>query len=392
MRRTPYDQRAAGRERAMKPITALRRSLVWPMLRKEFTQLRRDRLTFGMMFGIPLMQIVIFGYLVRTEVRNIPLAVLDDARSTESRELVQRLVNTHNFEVAGQIASRSDVDATLARGKVKAVIIIPPEFSRDIARGTLAQAQLVVDASDPLTASSAISGAATASLATQAALAGASPSRSAPFALAIRPRYNPALRDAVNIVPGLIGVILTITLVMIMSLSLVRERERGTLEQLIVTPISKTAVILGKLLPFLAIGFVQVTVVLIIARYVFTVPMMGSLPLLYLFAFLFMLGMLALGIFMSTLAKTQTQALQMALLIIMPSILLSGFMFPLAAMPRAARYAGELLPVTHFLTALRGIMLKGAGLVDLWREAVILVVVSVVLITLSVRRFAKTLE
>jgi len=269
---------------------------------------------------------------------------------------------------------------------------VPPEFSRDIARGTPASAQLVIDASDPLTASSAISGAATAALATQAALSGLAGARAAPFTLSIRPRYNPALRDAVNIVPGLIGVILTITLVMIMSLSLVRERERGTLEQLIVTPISKTAVILGKILPFLGIGFVQVTVVLIAARVIFRVPSEGSLLLLYVFALLFMLGMLALGIFMSTLARTQTQALQLSLLVMLPSILLSGFMFPLAAMPRVARIAGALLPVTHFLTALRGILLKGSGIAALWPQALILTAVALVLITLSIRRFAKTLE
>jgi ABC-2 type transport system permease protein len=372
--------------------TRLRRSLVWPMLRKEFTQLKRDRLTFALMLGVPLFQIVVFGYLVRTEVRDIPMAVLDDARTTESRDLAQRLVNTHNFQIAGQLAKRSEVDATLAKGTVKAVLIVPPEFSRDIARGESASAQLVIDASDPLTASSAISGAATASLATQAALAGGGAARTAPFTLAIRPRYNPALRDAVNIVPGLIGVILTITLVMIMSLSLVRERERGTLEQLIVTPISKTAVIVGKILPFLLIGFVQVSVVLVVARYLFSVPMEGSVVLLYFFAFLFMLGMLALGIFMSTLAKTQTQALQMALFVMIPSFLLSGFMFPLAAMPTAARIAGSLLPVTHFLTALRAILLKGAGFQALWREAAILSAVAFVLIALSVKRFAKTLE
>ena len=226
----------------------------------------------------------------------------------------------------------------------------------------------------------------------QVALAGATGTRAAPFTLAIRPRYNPALRDAVNIVPGLIGVILTITLVMIMSLSLVRERERGTLEQLIVTPISKTAVILGKILPFLGIGFVQVTVVLIAARVIFQVPSEGSLLLLYFFALLFMVGMLALGIFMSTLARTQTQALQLALLVMLPSILLSGFMFPLAAMPRVARIAGSLLPVTHFLVALRGILLKGAGIGALWPQALILTAVALVLITLSIRRFAKTLE
>ena len=376
----------------MNPLTGVRRSLVWPMLRKEFTQLRRDRLTFGMILGIPLLQLVVFGFLVRTEVRNIPLAVVDDARTTESRELIQRLLNTHNFTFVGQLASRDEIDGALQGGKANAVLVVPPEFSRDIARGTPASAQLVLDASDPLTASSAISGAATAALATQAALGGPTGARSAPFSLAIRPRYNPALRDAVNIVPGLIGVILTITLVMIMSLSLVRERERGTLEQLIVTPISKTAVILGKILPFLGIGFVQVTVVLIAARVIFQVPSEGSLLLLYFFALLFMVGMLALGIFMSTLARTQTQALQLALLVMLPSILLSGFMFPLAAMPRIARIAGSLLPVTHFLTALRGILLKGAGMSALWPQALILTAVALVLITLSIRRFAKTLE
>ena len=376
----------------MNPLTSLRRSLVWPMLRKEFTQLRRDRLTFGMMLGIPLLQIVVFGFLVRTEVRDIPLAVVDDARTTESRELLRRLLNTHNFKFVGQLASRDEIEAVLQRGTASAVLVVPPEFSRDIARGTPASAQLVIDASDPLTASSAISGAATAALATQAALSGLAGARAAPFTLSIRPRYNPALRDAVNIVPGLIGVILTITLVMIMSLSLVRERERGTLEQLIVTPISKTAVILGKILPFLGIGFVQVTVVLIAARVIFRVPSEGSLLLLYVFALLFMLGMLALGIFMSTLARTQTQALQLSLLVMLPSILLSGFMFPLAAMPRVARIAGALLPVTHFLTALRGILLKGSGIAALWPQALILTAVALVLITLSIRRFAKTLE
>jgi ABC-type multidrug transport system permease subunit len=376
----------------MNPLTSLHRSLVWPMLRKEFTQLRRDRLTFGMMLGIPLLQIVVFGFLVRTEVRDIPLAVVDDARTTESRELLRRLLNTHNFKFVGQLASRDEIEAVLRRGKASAVLVVPPEFSRDIARGTPASAQLVIDASDPLTASSAISGAATAALATQAALTGLAGARAAPFTLSIRPRYNPALRDAVNIVPGLIGVILTITLVMIMSLSLVRERERGTLEQLIVTPISKTAVILGKILPFLGIGFVQVTVVLIAARVIFRVPSEGSLLLLYVFALLFMLGMLALGIFMSTLARTQTQALQLSLLVMLPSILLSGFMFPLAAMPRVARIAGSLLPVTHFLTALRGILLKGSGIAALWPQALILTAVALVLITLSIRRFAKTLE
>lgn len=369
----------------------LRRSLVWPMLWKEFVQLRRDRLTLAMMLGIPTMQIVIFGLLVRTDVRHVPTVVLDESRTAESRALVAALVNTRYFAVVRPVANRRELDAEIARGAARAALVIPPDYARDLKRGRTATAQVVIDASDPLTARAAIAGAAATATAASLAAAHAAPAAPA-IDVRIRPRYNPALRDAVNIVPGLVGVILTITLVMVMSLALVRERERGTLEQLIVSPIGKTSVIVGKILPFLLIGFVQVTVVLLLGRWLLDVPVRGSLALLYALTLLFMLGMLALGLLMSTFARTQTQALQMALFIIIPSFLLSGFMFPLAAMPAPAQWLGVALPVTHFLTALRAILLKGAGVEALWREALLLAGMAALLLTLSVRRFAKTLE
>ena len=210
--------------------------------------------------------------------------------------------------------------------------------------------------------------------------------------LRVRPRYNPSLRDAVFIVPGLIGVVLTITLVLVTAMSLVKEREQGTLEQLIVTPISRQTVIVGKIAPFVIIGLVQTTVVLVLGKLIFDIPFRGSLVLLYACTLAFMIAMLGLGILMSTVARTQGQALQMGMLILFPSILLSGFIFPLAAMPLVARVAGMLFPVTHYLTILRGILLKGVGLDALWPSALTLVVFAVALVTLSVTRFAKTLE
>ena len=362
---------------------------LWPMLWKELVQLRRDRFTLAMMLGIPAIQLVLFGYAIQTEVRHLATVVLDESRTPESRRLIEVLRNTGNFDIVEQVRSRTELADRIETGRASAGLVIPPRFMRDIERGATGQAQIIVDAADPLASSAALSGAALAGSARAAELSGGRRPR---LEVRVRPWYNPGLRSAVYIVPGIIGVLLSLTLVLITSMSIVRERERGTLEQLIVTPISKTAVILGKILPFLGIGFVQVTVVLIAARVIFRVPSEGSLLLLYVFALLFMLGMLALGIFMSTLARTQTQALQLSLLVMLPSILLSGFMFPLAAMPRVARIAGSLLPVPHFLTALRGILLKGSGIAALWPQALILTAVALVLITLSIRRFAKTLE
>ena len=374
----------------MTPFRAVRDLLVWTMLWKEFLQLSRDRLTFAMILGIPTMQIIIFGFLVQTQVRHLPTVVWDQSRTTASRELAQRLENTQNFTITGQVASSTELDQAIASGQAQAALVIPVEYAKDLKRGRTASAQLIIDAQDPMTATSAIAGGQAASLATATALRPTAPPP--PVDLRVRPRYNPALRDAVFIVPGLIGVVLTITLVLVTAMSLVKEREQGTLEQLIVTPISRQTVIVGKIAPFVIIGLVQTTVVLVLGKLIFDIPFRGSLVLLYVCTLAFMIAMLGLGILMSTVARTQGQALQMGMLILFPSILLSGFIFPLAAMPLVARVAGMIFPVTHYLTILRGILLKGVGLDALWPSALTLVVFAVALVTLSVTRFAKTLE
>jgi ABC-2 type transport system permease protein len=249
----------------------------------------------------------------------------------------------------------------------------------------------VVDAADPLASSAAISGAGLAGAVRSQALAatrGVTPA----IEVRVRPWYNPTLRSAVYIVPGIIGVLLSVTMIIVASISLVRERERGTLEQLIVTPISKSGLMMGKILPFLLVGYVQITVILILGRILFNVPIRGSVPTLYLIALPFVLASVAIGLFVSTLVQNQAQAMQLGFLFLLPNILLSGFMFPREAMPEPAQWLGAALPLTYFLRVMRGILLRGVGLESLWREALVLVGFSVGLIALSVRRFRKTVE
>ena len=249
----------------------------WAMLRKEFIQMRRDKFTLGMMVGTPVIQLAMFGYAIQTEVRHLPTVVLDQSQSPESRRFVQAMINTGNFDLAGTVRDRGEMEAVIARGDAKAGIVIPPDFERDIKRGKTATAQIVVDAADPLASSAAISGAGLAGAVRSQALA-ASRGVTSAIEVRVRPWYNPTLRSAVYIVPGIIGVLLSMTMIIVASISLVRERERGTLEQLIVTPISKTELIVGKLLPFLLVGYVQITIILILGRVLFNVPIRGSLP------------------------------------------------------------------------------------------------------------------
>ena len=363
----------------------------WAMLRKEFIQMRRDRLTLAMMIGIPTIQLAMFGYAIQTEVRHLPTVLLDESRSPESRRLVQAMLNTGNFDLAGTVADRVELAAVIGRGDAKAGIVIPPGFEHDLKRGRVARAQIVVDAADPLASSAAISGAALAGAVRSQALASAR-GLAAPIEIRVRPWYNPAGRSAVYIVPGIIGVLLSMTMIVIASIAIVRERERGTLEQLVVTPIDKTSLMLGKILPFLLVGYVQITVILLLGRLLFDVPVLGSLPTLYLVALPFVVASLAVGLFISTLVENQAQAMQLGFMFLLPNILLSGFMFPREAMPAPAQWIGAALPLTYFLRVLRGILLKGTGLEAFWRESVVLVGFSVVLIAMSVRRFRKTVE
>lgn len=365
---------------------------LWPMLWKELVQLRRDRFTLAMMLGIPAIQLVLFGYAIQTEVRHLPTVVLDESRTPESRELIAVLRNTGNFDITESVASRADLADRIERGVARAGLVIPPDYMRDIKRGRPAVAQVIVDAADPMASSSALAGAVQAGAARSNAIARMRGAGPPPVQLRVRPWYNPGMRSPVYIVPGIIGVLLSLTMVLITSMAIVRERERGTLEQLIVTPIDKTSLMLGKMIPFLFIGFVQMTVILILGRLLFDVPVRGSLPLLYAMSFAFIVASLALGLLMSTLVRSQVQAMQLGFLFLLPNILLSGFMFPREAMPLPARWLGSALPLTYFLEILRGILLKGVGFGHLWQEGLILVLFAVVLVTLGVNRFSKTIE
>ena len=372
-------------------FASVRTSLLWPMLWKEFVQMRRDRFTLGMLVGIPAIQLLLFGFAIRMEVRHLPAVVLDESRSAESRALTQAMLNTGNFDLVGPVADRDEMQRAIARGDARAAIVIPPDFETDLKRRRAATAQVIIDAADPLASQAAISAAALASAARNAALAPTT-ARPARLEVRVRPWYNPALESSIYIVPGVAGLILTLTLSAITSMSIVRERERGTLEQLIVTPVTRSGLMLGKILPFALVGYIQITVILLLGRFVFDVPVRGSILLLYAATAPFILASLALGLFISTAVKTQIQAMQLSFLFILPSVLLSGFMFPREAMPTAAQWLGGAIPLTYFLRILRGVLLKGTGIDAIWRETLALCAFAIVLVVLSTMRFRKSLD
>jgi ABC-2 type transport system permease protein len=362
------------------------------MLWKEVAQLRRDRFTVAMMVGIPALQLVLFGYAIQMEVRHQKLVVLDLAQTQESRLLAQALVNTRTFDFAGVVHSRAELEQHLASGSARAGIVIPHRFTRDLVRGRGAEAQFVVDASDPLAANGAIAAAGQAALVRSQKIVAASRRGAPPVSIAIRPLYNPAVRTAVFIVPGIIGVLLSLTMVLIASMAVVRERERGTLEQLVVTPIGKSSIMLGKMVPYLLMGYIQIFVILGLGGLLFHVPFRGSLLLLLLLSLPFILASLGVGMLMSTMVRTQAQAIQLGFFYMLPNILMSGFMFPIDAMPKVAQWIAALMPLTYFLEVLRGILLKGVGLTTLWPQALVLLGFTVLLVTAAMVRFRKGLE
>ena len=371
-------------------LETIRQSPLWPMLWKELVQMRRDRFTLGMLVGIPAIQLLLFGFAIRMEVRHLPAVVLDESQTTESRALTQAMMNTGNFDFVGPVANRTEMERVIERGEARAAVVIPPDFETDLKRRRIATAQVIIDAADPLASQAAIAAAALASATRNAALTPPS-ARAGRLEVRVRPWYNPALESAIYIVPGVAGLILTLTLSAITSMSIVRERERGTLEQLIVTPVTRAGLMLGKILPFMLVGYVQITVILLLGHFVFDVPVRGSTLLLYATTAPFILASLSLGLFISTAVKTQIQAMQLSFLVILPSVLLSGFMFPREAMPVAAQWIGNAIPLTYFLRILRGILLKGAGIDAIWKDVLVLCGFAVVLITLSATRFRKSL-
>jgi ABC-2 type transport system permease protein len=364
---------------------------------KELLQLYRDRLTLGMMVVFPLMQLLLFGYAINTDVRHMPTVIYDQDRSAQSRDLARSLQATGYYDVLGNLENYEQIADALRAGRARVAIVIPARFASDLTRGRRTTVQLIVDGSDPQTVASATNTAASLVAARSSELVIARLAQTGlvseqPLELVPNTWYNPDLRTAVYVVPGVIGVILTMTMVMLTAMAIARERERGTLEQLIVSPVRPIELIVGKIMPYVVIGYVQMTVILLAGALVFRVPLVGSAPLLYGLAFLFISANLALGLFFSTLAKTQQQAMQMSFFFLLPNILLSGFMFPYEGMPRPAQWLAQLLPLTHFLRIVRGITLKGSGFADLLPDLVWLVSILGVLVLLASVRFTKKLS
>jgi ABC-2 type transport system permease protein len=353
---------------------------------KEMRQLRRDKLTFAMIIGIPTMQLLLFGFAINMDVRHLDAAVLDQANTAHSRELLAQLGNTEVIRVAYHAHSPEEVQELMRGGKISAAVVIPADFEARLERGDRPPMQLMVDGSDQVVQQAARQ------LAIYPLQGLKDPNFKPAMGAEIVNFYNPERRASVNTVPGLIGVILTMTMVLFTAMALVRERERGNLEMLIATPVSPWELTLGKVLPFVMIGLVQVTVVLTLGHLIFAVPVRGHLFDVYVAAFVFILASLSLGVFLSTLAKSQFQAMQLAFFTFLPQILLSGFMFPFAGMPKAAQYLSEILPLTHFIRLIRGIALRGASVWELWHELAILAVFTFVVLGIAVTRVNKRLD
>jgi ABC-2 type transport system permease protein len=363
---------------------------------KEFVQMKRDRLTFAMMVGIPVLQLLLFGYAINSDPKNLPTAILSYEATDFTRSLTAALQNTGYYRIVAFAHSPAEVDRLLDGGEVLFALTIPPGFSRALARGDRPAVLMEADASDPVAAGNALAALDTLSrraldhdLKGPLAALRASPP---PFELRIHRRYNPEGLTSYNIVPGLVGTILTMTMVIMTALAVTRERERGTMENLLAMPVTPIEVMIGKLLPFVGVGCLQVVVIIGAARLLFAVPMQGSTLALSLGLLIFIAANLAMGFLFSTLARNQLQALQMSFFVFLPSILMSGFMFPFAGMPAWARVLGELLPLTHFLRVVRGVMLKGNGLAESWPHLWPLVLILLAVATLAVTRYQRTLD
>jgi len=369
---------------------------LWAMIIKEFIQLKRDRLSLAMIVIIPLMELLLFGYAINMTPRHLPLAVLSADTSALARDFVAAVRQTGYFDIRGEVTSEARAEAMLRSGRVIAILRIPPGFGRRLRAGMRPQMLLVTDATDPVTTSGAV--AAVSALATRVfrrALRGpganllATP---APFELVVHKRYNPAAKTAINIVPGLIGVILTMTMLVFTGLAVTREVERGTMEALLATPLRPVEIMLGKIAPYIIAGFIQMAIIMGAGRLLFGVPLAGPAQVLLVFTLIFIAANLSLGYTISTIARNQLQAMQMSFFFFLPSILMSGFMFPFHGMPVWARFIGELLPLTHYLRIVRGIMLKGADFADMARQGFALLIFMLVVMGIAVVRFRRTLD
>ncbi len=366
---------------------------LWAIVLKELRQLRRDRVTLAMIVGIPVMQLLLFGYAINLNLRGLDAAIADQAGTAGSRALAMDMLATGVVRPVREARTPGELVDMLRAGEISVGIAIPPDFERRRAEGREA-AQVLVDGTDTVVQAAAVQ---LAQVPMQRAVPGprdAMPSSvPAPQGqVSVVAFYNPERRSAVNIVPGLIGVILTMTMVLFTSVAIVRERERGNMELLIATPLTRTELMVGKVLPYIAIGLVQTTLVLLLGVLLFRVPIRGGLAEVYAAAALLILASLALGLLISTRARSQFQSMQVTMFVFLPSILLSGFMFPFAGMPRAVQWLAEVLPLTHFLRMVRGVMLRGARLAELWPEVLALLAFTAIAMGVAILRFRKRLD
>jgi len=362
-------------------------SRILAILRKEVRQLRRDHLTFGMVVGLPIVQMLLFGYAINTDVRNLRTAVANQAGTHLSRQFVAELGQTQVVDIIERVDSPQQLEDLLRQGEISIGVHIPHDFDRRTVDTTRPAVHLLVDGSDPT-----ILGVANQLRMMPIGFDSVRTIDGGPQQIEVRPYYNPERRTPVNIVPGLMGVILTMTMILFTAVAIVRERERGNLELLINTPVSSAELMIGKVVPYILIGMIQLALILAVGRLLFDVPVRGSVLDLYFAAAAFIAANLSLGLFISTAAKTQFQAMQMTVFILLPSILLSGFMFPFDGMPQFAQWLGELLPNTHFIRLTRGIMLREAGVGELYAEIIFLIGFTLVAMTAAALRFTKRLD
>jgi ABC-2 type transport system permease protein len=369
---------------------------MWAMVIKEFVQMRRDRMTFATMIFVPILQLTLFGYAINTDPKQLPTAVLVRDEGPLTRAVLVAMKNTDYFKFTKQVHDADELDRLIRSGKVQFAVEIPASFERDVRRGDRPGVLVIADATDPVatgTAVSSLQGLIDTALRRELRGPDAPVTKStAPFQITLQNRYNPEAITQYNIVPGLLGVVLTMTMMMFTALAVTREIERGTMESLLAMPIKPVEIMIGKIAPFVLVGFVQMTIILCAAHFLFNVPIMGSVWLLVSLATLFAASNLAVGYTFSTIAQNQLQAVQLTFFFFLPNILLSGFMFPFRGMPMWAQVIGEALPLTHFMRIVRGIMLKSTGLADMQIDVAALFIFIIVAMGLALARFRRTLD
>ena len=365
-------------------------SRILAVMKKEVLQMTRDRMTLALVFMIPLVQLLLFGYAIQTEVKHISTVVFDQSLSAESRDMLSSFTASGYFNINYAAGSYADVTQKIDSGQAKVGIIFPPDFADNVRSGISAPLQVIVDASDNMVANQAIAIANSIGLIkSQQVVFNKLHLSGAPYDIRVRPWYNPDGITAYYMVPAILGIIVTLTMMILTAVAIVRERERGTLEQLMVTPIKSYELMIGKIVPYIVMGYMQITVALLVGVLVFGVPIRGSLLQLYLLTLFFITASLGLGLMISNIAKNQMQAFQLSFFVMLPSILLSGFLFPRDAMPRVIYYISAVIPLTYYLDIIRGIILKGIGYQYLMGQVTVLLVFSLVFLTISVIKFKK---